>query len=115
MAFIGDLLKLVNTVESAEDYWAVQNKLASAIESQERIIRRKEQRHLNFRKAIKRCVEQSAGSAQLHRKRLQRLQNLILANQRSGDDHRFARGAILYLGDTLAYSLLPDHVVRLHG
>src|SRR5260221_5105610 len=115
MAFIQDLLQSVTAAESAEDYWAVQDKLAAAIDRQERIIRRKQQHHLNFREAIKQCCEQSAVSPQWHRKPLQRLQNLLFANQRSEDDHRFARGAILYLGDTLAYNLMPDHVVRMHG
>ena len=115
MALIADLLQSVTAAKSAEDYWTVQNTLAAAIETRERIIRRKEQRHLTFRNAIKQCAEQSAGNPGSHRERLQRLQNLLAANQRSNDDHRFARGAILYLGDTLAYNLMPDHEVRLHG
>jgi hypothetical protein len=115
MALIEQLLQSVIAANSAADYWAVQNDLAVAIEAQEESIRRDQRRHLNFRQAIKRCCKTSTEGTKIDRERIQRTQALLEANERSEDNHRFARGAVLYLGDTLAYNLMPDHVVRMHG
>lgn len=47
--------------------------------------------------------------------RFRRLQGLLSRNDVLEEEHRFARGAVLYLGDVLAYNCMPDHAVRLHG
>ena len=115
MTNFADLLQSATVAESPQDYWSVQNELAAAIENQERKIRRCERRHLRFRAAIKQCGESVVDDRQLQLERLRRLQSLLAANQQAEDDRLFDRGAILYLGDTLAYRLMPEHVARLHG
>ncbi|MEO8052923.1 MAG: hypothetical protein ABI833_21130 [Acidobacteriota bacterium] len=115
MRFVENILRSVIEAATPSEFRAVQNKLADAIERQEGIIQRKKQRHLDLRKAIKQCSEPSVGSFQFHRDRREHLRRLLAANQASEAGHRFARSAILYLGDTLAYRLMPNHVVRLHG
>src|SRR5579864_8507322 len=116
MPLMEELVQAVTDPESPIEYWDAQSMLRAAIEGQERIIRSKEQRHFTLRKGIKRYSENSPGRPQDYREcRQHLLQRLLLVNEQSEENHRFSRAAILYLGDSLAYRLLPDHAVRLHG
>jgi hypothetical protein len=110
-----DLIASVDSVQSGDDYWRVQRRLALEVEAHELRIERTKRRHQRFRAAIRRYSEKpdrtSPGSAE----RFRRLQGLLSRNDVLEEQHRLDRGAALYLGDVLAYNLMPDHVVRLHG
>jgi hypothetical protein len=110
-----DLLHSVNSAESEEDFWNIQSELASEIEAHELRIQRTKRRHQRLREAIKRYSEIPFRNLPENRGRLRRLQDLLSKNNVIKEDHTFARGVTLYLGDILAYNLMPEHVVRLHG
>jgi hypothetical protein len=110
-----DLIASVDSIQSGDDYWRVQHRLAVEVEAAELRIERTKRRHQRFRTAIKRCSEKSDRTSRESVERFRRLQGLLSRNDMLEEGHRFARGAVLYLGDVLAYNLMPDHVARLHG
>jgi len=110
-----NLLHSVNSAKTGDDYWKTQCELVSEIEAQELRIQRTKRRHQRLRETIKRCSETPSRNPRENTGRLRRLQDLPSKNAAAEEDHRFARGVTLYLGDVLAYNVMPDHVARLHG
>jgi|ERR1035437_1491490 hypothetical protein len=110
-----ELIDFVDSAQSGEDYWIIQRGLASEVEAHELRIHRTKRRHQRLREIIKGCSENSARTLPNGVDRFRRLQELLVKNDALEQEHRFARGCVLYLGDVLAYNLMPDHVVRLHG
>jgi hypothetical protein len=111
-----ELVDSVDSVQSGEDYWRIQTGLAFEVEAHELRTQRAKRRHQRLREVIKkRCFEDSGRNPPQNADRLRRLQELLSKNDALEEEHRFARGVVLYLGDVLAYNLMPDHVVRLHG
>ncbi len=109
-----NLLQSVVESQFAAEYWSVQKELAVEIERYERLIQAKRRWHIRLRNAIKDSASK-VPNGKIAVDRLRRLQILLVSNETAEDNHRFSRAAILYLGDTLAYKIMPDHVVRLHG
>ncbi len=110
-----DLVRSVASVESGEDYWKTQNELAGEVEAHELRIQRTKRRHQRLREAINQSSGYAVRNPPEYGGRLRHLQELLSKNDAAGYHHRFARSVILYLGDVLAYNVMPDHVVRLHG
>ena len=94
-----DLIASVDSVQSGDDYWRIQHRLAVEVEAGELRIERTKRRHQRFRTAIKRSSDKSGRTSPGRAERFRRLQGLLSRNDVLEEEHRFARGAVLYLGE----------------
>lgn len=106
-----DFLHLIRAVKQSinpGDFWKSQCLLLDNLKREESLIHKRRSRleaikkaKLNYTRSPGKSIDQ-----------IRRYDHLIEVFQKSEDHHWDNRNALRYLGDTLAYKLLPEHAVR---
>jgi hypothetical protein len=105
---VRSLLRAVNSAENADQLWAVQRQLSHALEVEEAIITKRRRQASHLARGKKNHAHSEFRSID----RIQRYQRLISTCRWNEERHLSHRGAVLYLGDTLAFKLLPEHHIN---
>ena len=106
-----DLVMRVRTASTPDAYWAAELSLLEKLEIAETLIHKRGKQKRQIREAIK----QIAGSPNRPQTHLQRVQAVLASISESEAALRQKRNVSLYLGDALAFKLLPDHFIRVLG
>jgi hypothetical protein len=101
----------VRTASTPDAYWAAELSLLEKLEIAETLIHKRGKQKRQIREAIK----QIAGSPNRPQTHLQRVQAVLASISESEAALRQKRNVSLYLGDALAFKLLPDHFIRVLG
>jgi hypothetical protein len=105
---VRSLVRAVTGAEGASQFWAAQQQLCFAVELEEALITKRR------RQASRLAHEKKAHARSEYRNidRIRRFDELISTCRWYEEQHSLRRGTVLYLGDTLAYKLLPEHYIN---